>query len=50
LESAMRIVPEWSSYDSEVKVLWEEFRSRGTKKTQEGRSKGKSGEHIHGEL
>ena len=50
LESAMRIVPEWTSYDSEIKALWEELKETGTHKTQGGKSKGKSGEHIHSEL
>ncbi len=55
LHSAMRIVPEWTSYDVEIKALWEEFRKAGVNKTKKQGLPGdkdstEAAEDIHEEL
>ena len=53
LDSAMRIVPEWTDYDMEIKALWEEFRktSSSTRKEDDGEAtRTVAQDHVHGEL
>ena len=40
LDSASRIVPEWTDYDMEIKTLWEEFSKRIKTNTVKPRSYG----------
>ena len=43
LKAAVRIVPEWTSYDNEIKELWNDYHSNGTAGEEHAK-------HTHTEL